>query len=497
MTEAAAGPRSEPSAPPSTADHLRFHALHRPNAIALIADGHEITYRQFDADVRKFTAALREVVPPGVRSVALECDELYLHWLLILACDNLGLFTASLQGALLSVARPLIGFVDLVIAESEVPPGWAKAIYKLTQKWVTEILARPEPSDLDPARAAARRLADPTRIVRSSGTTGPGKIMLVSRASEAVNLGTFIQHMGFARDSRFLLTGPFNVGSMFWRATACLRLGATCVYDRSRSIAQAIVTYRPTHVRLFQYQARAVLEELPQTFRKPERLTVMMGAGHLPRGMRERILARLATDLIYTYNSNETWMMGVVDAEDIVTLRPGVDAEVIDEEGRPLPQGQAGRIKVRSDTLVDGYANDPEATRRVFRDGWFFSGDMGVMVGPRRLKVLGRLDDILNIGGVKILPTSLEDLVMGVGLVADAGVTSIPASDGIHEICIAVVPKAAASLTQITEMITTKIWPAMLGKPHVVALPKLPRTDTGKLQRHLLRAAVEEKLVTK
>ena len=463
-------------------------------ALALIADGVEITHRQFDVQAGKITRALAAILPPNTRSVAIECDELYLHWLLVLGFENLGILTASLQRQLLSISRPVIDFVDLVIAESELPAGWAKAVYRLTQQWVNESLAMPGPSESAEVPTSARPLTAPLRIVRSSGTTGPGKIMLVSRAAGETTLRSFLDHMGFSSHSRFLLTAPFNVGSMYWRAMTCLRLGATCIYDRRVSTAQAIVTYKPTHVRLFQYQARTVLEELPETFRKPERLTVMMGAGPLPQEMRERILARLATELIYTYNSNETWMMGVVDAEGVVTLRPGVDVEVIDEQERPLPPGQSGRIKVRSDTLVDGYVNDPEATRRVFRDGWFISGDMGVMVGPRRLRVLGRLDDILNIGGIKILPTTLEDLVLATGLAMDAGVTSIAGPDGIHEICIAVVPSASADLETITQAITSRIWPGMLGRPHVLLMPALPRTDTGKLQRHLLRTAVEERL---
>jgi acyl-CoA synthetase (AMP-forming)/AMP-acid ligase II len=154
--------------------------------------------------------------------------------------------------------------------------------------------------------------------------------------------------------------------------------------------------------------------------------------------------------------------------------------------------GQPGRIKIKSDSLVDGYANDPEATARVFKDGWFYSGDMGTLVGPRRLKFLGRLDDILNIGGIKILPTTLEDLVVGTRLVAEAGVTSIPGPDGIHEICIAVVPEASVDLAAITREITGKIWPAALGRAHVMAMSMLPRTETGKLQRHRLRATFQE-----
>ena len=82
--------------PPSTADYIRFHALHRPMGTALINNGQEFTFRRLYRDLKKFTRALREILPPAGNSVAVECDDLYLHWLLLLACETLGVVTASL-----------------------------------------------------------------------------------------------------------------------------------------------------------------------------------------------------------------------------------------------------------------------------------------------------------------------------------------------------------------------------------------------------------------
>ena len=209
----------------------------------------------------------------------------------------------------------------------------------------------------------------------------------------------------------------------------------------------------------------------------------------MPDDMRERIMARLATDLVYTYNSNETWMIAAVDAEGVATLRPGADVEVVDEHGRPLPPGKVGRLKIRTDSQVAGYANDDEATARVFKDGWFYSSDMGMLVDRRRLRILGRIDDILNIGGMKIVPSLIEDMIVGLAPVQEAGVTSIPVPEGIDEICIALVPNASTDEKAIEALLMSTVLPPMLKPAHVMALEKLPRTETGKLQRHLLKAA--------
>ncbi len=480
--------------PPPPPDYVRFHGLHRPTAIALVTNGREITYRKFDSDLRKLTHAVRPILPGPAGTVAVETDEFYLHWLLLLACENLGVATGSFQAEGIQAYQSLIRSVGLVVAEHEVPATWARKVHKLTAPWVAEALSQPEPHLREEIPCAAMTLADTRRFVRSSGTTGPGKMMAVSRAAEEAIVRDYILHMRFSSESKFLITGGFNVGSMFWRATACLRLGATCVVDFRMSIARAIITHKPSHVRLFQHQVKSILDELPGTDEKPAGLTIMMGAGPLSEDMRRQIMARLATSLVYTYNSNETYMIGVVDAEGVVTVRPGADVEVTDDQGGSLPQGQVGRLKIRTDSLVDGYVGDPEATARAFRDGWFYSNDVGMLVGYRRLKLLGRADDILNIGGAKIAPAMIEDMVVERAPVQEAGVTSIPGQDGIDEICIAIVPGRAGAMPQITQAITTRVWPPRLGRAHIMAVDKLPRTETGKLQRHLLRAAFQQRL---
>ncbi|HKX11157.1 MAG TPA: AMP-binding protein [Stellaceae bacterium] len=480
--------------PPPTPHYVRFHGLHRPTAIALVKDGREVTYRKFDSDLRKVTHALRPILPAPPGAVAVETDELYLHWLLLLACENLGVAAGSFQAEGIWAYQSLINSVDLVVAEHDVPAEWARKIHKLTPAWVAEALSQSELDLPEEIPAADMTLADTRRLVRSSGTTGPGKTMAVSRAAEEAIVRDYILHMGFSRESKFLITGGFNVGSMFWRATACLRVGATCVVEFRMSTARAIITHKPSHVRLFQHQVKSILDELPSTDEKPAGLTIMMGAGPLSEDMRRQIMARLATELVYTYNSNETYMIAVVDADGVATVRPGADVEVIDDQGRALPQGQVGRLKIRTDSLVDGYVGDPEATAQVFRDGWFYSNDVGMLVGHRRLKLLGRADDILNIGGAKIVPSVIEDMVVECAPVQEAGVTSIPGQEGIDEICIAIVPARAEAMPQITQAITAQVWPLRLGRAHIMAVDTLPRTETGKLQRHLLKAAFQQRL---
>ena len=474
--------------PPSTADYVRFHALHRPSSVALINRGKEVTYAKFYRDIRKLAHALRKFAPPAGGTVAVECDDVYLHWLILLACESLGLVTGSFLGNNDPGSGALLAYVDLVICEHDFPASRCKAVHKLTQSWVTEALSQDEPPE-DASNEEAIALDRPQRVRRSSGSTGTQKMMLASRYGEEIALAAYATHMSLSKDTRLLITSYFTVTSMYLRATACLRLGATSIFDARMTLAQAIVAYKPTHVRLFQYQAALVLSELPSTYRKPERLTVMLGAGPLSDDLRQQIMARLATDIVYTYNTNETMMIAVIDTDGIGTLRPGVEAEVVDDHGGLLPLGSTGRIRIKTEGQVDGYLNDPETTARLFINGWFYPGDIGMSVAPRRLRVLGRSDDVLNIGGLKHLPSVIENEILRKAPfpIKDVGVTSIRGVSGNEEVAVALVLDQSTQLDAVVAWLLGNALSREMGG-QIIAVDRLPRTETGKIQRHILKS---------
>jgi len=479
-----------PILPPSTADYVRFHALHRPSAVALVDCDRQVTYAQFHRDLKRLTRAMRMFGLPAGSSVAVQCEELYLHWLILLACEGLGLVSASFLATEHEVSRALLEHVDLAISEHDVPASWTKARHLLTQAWVDQVLSQDEPSD-DAPQGGAIGQDQPQRIRRSSGSTGTQKMMVAHRAGEENALRSFIVHMGFSRETRLLITSYFTVASTYMRATACLRVGATCMFDARLSLAQAIAALKPTHVRLFQYQAAAVLRELPENYQKPDRLTVMLGAGPLSDDLRRQILGRLATDIVYTYNTNETLMIAVIGPDGIATPRPGAEAEVVDEDDKALPPGRSGRIRVKTDSQVDGYLGDPDATADLFRNGWFYTGDAGIAVVPPRLRVLGRVDEVLNLGGLKYLPSQIEDAIIREVRVQDAGVTSIPGERGAEEIGIAVVLNSTTTLPTVADLISKRIVPPGT-RLRLISVEALPRTETGKIQRHRLRSLFQQ-----
>lgn len=120
-------------------------------------------------------------------------------------------------------------------------------------------------------------------------------------------------------------------------------------------------------------------------------------------------------------------------------IAPGVELKVVDPQtGGEQPRGTAGEILVRGRTVLDGYYEDPEATRSAIREGWFHTGDLGVHQPDGGAFYLARLKDTLKIGGFNVAPQEVEEFLETHDAVEDAGVTGVP--EGKHgEVAVAFV----------------------------------------------------------
>lgn len=469
-----------------TADYIAFHAAERPSAVALVSNGRPITYAEFSRDIRKFTQALREFEFPRGAKAAIECDDVYFHWLLRIAFEQLGVVTASFVAQRNPGPMPFLRDFDFVLSGTEIRTESLRRHQPITPQWLQGILARADAGE-DPV--PAKGPDDPLRILHTSGTTGIRKTLLYSRRIHERSVAKSIWFNGFTRHSRYLLAMSFAIGGSYANATACIRSGATVVVENRTTVERAIASHGITHATLPPFALKQIVDELPQDFIKPADLTIFSFGAPVPNVLRDRVLERLATDVCDMYGTNEAGFVSAARGRaEFGSVWPGVEVEVVDDGDLPLPFGEMGRIRVRTDCMVRGYLDDPVATGRMFRDGWFYAGDLGILHGPHRLQVIGRSDDLLNIGWNKFSPSTLEDLVLRAAEVGDVGVCSIPNADGIEEICIAV-SDARASDQELLERITHAFRDLQLGRFRVVKVARVPRNANGKLQRNLLKDA--------
>jgi acyl-coenzyme A synthetase/AMP-(fatty) acid ligase len=104
----------------------------------------------------------------------------------------------------------------------------------------------------------------------------------------------------------------------------------------------------------------------------------------------------------------------------------GCRLRIDDEHGNPLPASTSGELKVCAPFSSSGYWKDPETTASVWSDGWYATGDIGVLDGNGRLTLLGRLKDTINRSGHKILPAEVEQEIMGHPDVMECSVVAAP-----------------------------------------------------------------------
>jgi acyl-coenzyme A synthetase/AMP-(fatty) acid ligase len=234
------------------------------------------------------------------------------------------------------------------------------------------------------------------------------------------------------------------------------------------------------------------MDSLPDEFPKPPNLGIVSFGATLSESLRERTTARLATALHDCYGSREVGSVSRISAADsggIGVVRPTCEVDVVDEHGRSLPRGQLGRLRIKTPFMHREYVGNPEATAEFFRDGWFHSGDLAIMHGPRHVRIMGRADDLLNVGGTKMLPTSIEELVLRAVNAKDVGVSSVRNQHGVEELLIGVA-EAPLDDRELQDRISTALRWLQFGTVHLARLPTIPRNAGGKIQRDQLKQAL-------
>ena len=479
-----------------TADYIAFHASARPDAVAIVDGGHEITYGQFSRDIDAFTRAARGFGLPRGSAVAVEwigSSKAYSHWLLLIGFERLGIITATYSRH--DGSAPVLADADLVLSGPQGESAGFKRHHVMTDEWLRGVFAS---TDTEMPGSAPKEPADPLRILRTSGTTGNPKRVLLTRGMIEARVNRWIWSLGVTRATRYLVTAPFTVTSIYNLATAVVRSGGVVVFEpfnTESTISQALAAHAISHVVLNPIGLKRILDTLPEDFVKPASLTLCTTGAAIAASLRERALARLASEVVVYYSSNEISFIAEMrssGSDDVYSIYPWVRAEIVDDTDAPVPLGTLGRIRLRADAMATGYADDPEATAAVFRDGWFYSGDTGILHGPRLLEVVGRNDELLNIGGQKISPSTLEALVIEHARVADAGVCSIRNSAGVEQVHVAVAG-AQHNDHELAQHVARAFAGRHLGDFYIVKLSGIPRNANGKIEREALKALVVQR----
>jgi acyl-CoA synthetase (AMP-forming)/AMP-acid ligase II len=148
---------------------------------------------------------------------------------------------------------------------------------------------------------------------------------------------------------------------------------------------------------------------------------------------------------------------------------------------------------VRTAQAADRYFGDPETSARHFRNGWFYPGDVGYLRDDNLLVVSGRLETLINVGGDKVNPELVEEVLSSFPAIADCAVLNVPNEIGIDEMHALIVPRAAFAESDLRKHCAVKLQRSFVPVRYL-AVDKIPRNDMAKIERGKLAGLVKANL---
>jgi acyl-CoA synthetase (AMP-forming)/AMP-acid ligase II/thioesterase domain-containing protein/acyl carrier protein len=344
---------------------------------------------------------------------------------------------------------------------------------------------------LPPAHAPETAL-----LLHTSATTGSPKLVPLPHAQVAAMVRLLRSTLPEADAGRTLIITPHHHLHCLSSVLIQLESGGAVIATpgfRPEAFHQWLECFRPTQYTAGPTVHRAILSLWPpgplDAGYRSLRFVTSSGAP-LPEAFRQELQGRLGVPVVEGYGLTEAGRVTMTPL-DTGQHRPGSvgqcfgpEVAIVDEQGQSVPVGAVGEIVLRGETVITGYAHDPEADREVFRHGWFHTGDLGRLDDDGFLYLHGRLKEAINRGGEKILPYPIEAVLERCPGVAEAAVFAFPHPRLGEDIGAAVVcrPDAQVTALQLREFALQVLAPYKVPR-RIVFVAAIPKGRTGKARR--------------
>ena len=383
------------------------------------------------------------------------------------------------------------------------PPG--------AQAW--DIGALMDREDFTPFDGASPQ--DTMTIVYTSGTTAMPSGVVHRIADLIDNARLFNDHMGIGPENRFYgvlamayLGGYYNLLMLPYAGEASVVL--TQAFDARLALdfwnpadAHGVNTLWlvPTIASILMETDRGHQGE---NFCLNQVRLALIGTAPLPLRLRQDFEARYGITLYENYALSETLFMTtntprspVVDGS-VGRLLPGIQLSIVDGEDRLLSPGLEGEISVRSPFLMEGYflpeLGQPDLQ---LHNGWFHTGDIGVLSEAGDLFVTGRKKDLIIRGGVNISPMAIENVLYQHPAVVECAVVGIPHAYYGEDLAAAVRLAAGYVFEEVRLQLLASskenLGPAKMPS-HIIELEALPLSSSGKIQKVKVREILAHRL---
>lgn len=480
----------------SIVEVVLHHGRTNPDKLCLADDSHTVSYQEYCGLFGRMATVFKDLgVGSGV-CVVVEAEQTIEYLATELAIQLAGGIFVPVEHN--CAAEKIRDFAQRVRAAFIVSSQGIENSISLM-----EICARAENAAVFCPQSLPKK-EDVGEILFSTGTTGREKGIVLTHDNDIALAENAISGVKLKEDNVELILAPFNHSHGLRRYYANMLYGATVVMQSSvmnmKRMFEHFEQYHVNAIDLVPAGLHVLLELSGERLGDyDEQLRyIQFGSAPLRKEDKEKLKRLLPHVKMYNiYGSTESGITLVYEfnqkAEKVNCIgRPACNAEllVVNEEKAPIVSSadNPGFLAFRGRMNMKGYWDDEEETNKAMTEGVVYSNDMGYLDGDGDVILLGRQGDVMNVGGKKVSPMEIENVVNSLEGVADCGCVSIEDKSYGEVPKLFVQMKAGYSFDgrKIRKELMSKLEPYKI--PHfIVEIAKIPRTYKGSLQRGKLR----------
>ena len=357
-------------------------------------------------------------------------------------------------------------------------------------------------SGSDRGRTPTPTVDDVALVLHTSGSTGRPKRVPLTHANLSISAQNVARSYELTTDDVSLCVMPlFHVHGLVASTLATLASGGTVVVPAKFSPLSFWRTARDHNVTW--YSAVPTLHQLllaragdpSDPSRRPagtEKLRFIRScSASLPPAVMHALEAAFGAPVLEAYGMTEAAHQMASNPLPPSERKPGsvgrgtdVRISIMDKAGSHLPIGEAGEVVIAGPNVITGYENNPEANASSFVDGWFRTGDQGVLDDSGYLTLVARIKELINRGGEKISPREIDEVLLAHPSIAEAVCFGVPHGTWGEEVEAAVVLKEGETVGAADLLAFCKERLADFKRPKQIHITQaIPRTATGKIQR--------------
>ena len=342
-----------------------------------------------------------------------------------------------------------------------------------------------------------------TRLSYSGGTTGKPKAIPGNARVGAQALQIMLSEWEWPTEPRVLAVVPLSHagGSLF--APTLLKHGTMVVLQsfEPKAVLEAIQEYKINCIMLVPTMIYALLDH-PE-FNKYDLSSlevVFYGASLMSPARLKEAIQRIGPVFFQFYGQAEAPMTVTVmrrsehDINNPLRLAscgrpvPYVDVELLDNDNKPVAEGEAGEICVRGSLVMNGYLNRDSLNQETFAGGWLHTGDVAVRDPDGFLRIVDRKKDMIVTGGFNVFPSEVENVIAHHPAVAQVSVFGVPDEKWGEAVTAAVVlrPGSKVEAAELIALVREHKGPVQAPK-HVAFIDAIPLTAVGKPDKKALR----------